>query len=330
MTKNAPKEDKILETPAKNSHFLIYGGIVLLLCLGLCISYDLHQTKEISSKILPQMQAEYEAKIASLHAEVELLEREFNKLNSEHLSLETLSEEYIDEKLAEFEQAILNGAPKTQEEQVLRNNARISALEKTVENLKNNEKALPQEILLGAGAITIRNMAENGENFAYEAEVLQILACENKEYISTIRHFSSQPLQTKNSLIQDFKRLYADLSGSEIKTIGEKQTTEEALKAETWSDAFWNRLKNLVTFKHKKSIKFNVAPDEVYDLVESGNLAAALQKMKTDNKYAMLDYPTLEAWKQNVQNYLDFNNAVDGLLMNTLANLHLKQFERNN
>ena len=332
MTKNSTKEDELLEKPAKNSHFLIYGGIILLLCLGLCISYDLHQTKEISSIILPRMQAEYEAKIADLSAEIELLKRDFHKLNSEHLSLDTLSEKYIDEKLAEFEKNLIKGEPKNQEELVLQNNTRISALEKTVEAIKDNEKNIPQEILLGAGALSIRNMADNGENFAYEAEVLQILACGNQiaeEYIAKIRQFSSQPLQTKSSLIKNFKRIYADLSGTEINSSDNDKSSEDVTEVETWKNAFFARIKNLITFKHKKSVKFEPLPDEVYDLVESGNLFLALQRMQTDKKYAVLNYSALEAWKHDVQNYLEFNSAVEGLLMNTLANIHLKQFERN-
>ncbi len=333
MTKNSPKEDETSEKSAKNLHLPLISGIILLLCLGLCISYDLHQTKEISSMILPQMQAEYEAKIADLSAEVELLKRDFHKLNSEHLSLDTLSEEYIDEKLAKFEEDIINGTPENQKGQVLQNNARINALEKEVAALKDNENNLPQEILLGAGALSIRNMADNGENFAYEAEVLQILACGNQiaeEYISKIRKYSAQPIQTKNSLIKNFKRIYADLSGTEISPAdNDKSSNEDATKVETWKNAFFARIKNLITFKHKKSVKFEPLPDEVYDLVESGNLALALQRMQTDNKYAMLNNSALEAWKHDVQNYLEFNNAVEGLLMNTLANIHLKQFERN-
>ena len=337
MSKNLHEEKKEnpknVETTNKSSSFAIYGALILLVCLGICISYDLHKTKQISSEILPQMQNEYETKIADLNAEFEILQREFNKLKAENLSVEALSEEYVDEKLAEFQKNVLNVVPQTEGGQILQNNAKIAELEKIVADMQNNEQVIPQEILLGAGALTIRSMADNGENFAYEAEVLQIMACGNsvaEEYIEKIRKFAQQPLNNKNSLIKDFKRIYADLRGTEIKTENSAENAEDTTSAETWKNAFFSRLKNLVTFKHKNTVKFEPLPDEVYELVNDGNLALALEKMKTSKKYASLNSPVLEAWVHNVQNYIEFDNAINGLLMNTLAHLHLKQFERQN
>lgn len=333
MIKNVQeKQNNDAKTTGKTSPFLVFSCIILLICLGLCISYDLHKTKQISTEILPQMQADYEAQISELNAEIELLEREFNKLKSEHLSVDALSEEFVDEKLAEFKKSVLNDAPKNADEQILQNNAKIRTLEKTIADLQTQKHIIPQEILLSSGALTIRNMAANGENFAYEAEVLQIMATGNRtaeQYISQIRHFASKPLNNKNSLIKDFKRIYADLSGTEIQNDEEKKN-EDATSAESWKNAFFSRLKNLVTFKHKKTIKFEPTPDEVYELVENGDLAQALARIKTSDKYLSLHSAALEVWMQNTQNYLDFDSAVNGLLMNSLANLHLKQFELKN
>ena len=331
MTKNMEKELKNTPATSKNLHLTAWGGFLLLICLGLCISYDLHQTKLISSEILPQMQADYEAKIADLNAEITILERKFNKLQSEHLSVDALSEEYVDTKLEEFKQSILNATPKTEDEKILQNNTKIAALEKAVVDLQQDEKVVPQEILLAAGALTIRSMAENGENFSYEAEVLQIMAQGNdvaEQYIEKMKTFADKPITNKNALIKDFKRIYADVSGTEIPNRIERG--RPAIKDQSWKDAFLRRLKNMVTFKSKKTaIKFEPQPDEVYDLVENGNLALAIERMKTDNKYVLLQSQVFRAWMYNAQNYLDFNNAVNGLLMNTLAHLHLKQFEHN-
>ena len=329
MTKNVSKEkDDARNETEKNSSFLSFGCIILLICMGLCLSYDLHKTKQISSEILPQMQADYEAQISELNAQIEFLKRDFNKLKTESLSADALSEEYINEKLSEFKNDVLNMAPQNSEEQILQNNAKITALEKAIADLQNKNHLMPQEILLSAGALTIRNMAENGENFAYEAEVLQLMAQGNQtaeQYVSEIRKFSAEPLNTKTSLINKFKSIYADLSGTEIK---DEPKTEDLTNAESWKNAFFTRLKNLVTFKHKKTIKFEPAPDEIYILVENGNLAQALAEIKTSQKYTSLNSSALNIWMQNVQNYLDFNKAVNGLLLNSLAGLHLKQFER--
>lgn len=314
---------------------VIGGTAVLLICIGLCISFDLHQTKEISSDILPKMQADYEAKIANLSAEVELLQREFNKLKSEHLSLDTLSEEYINNKFAEFKQNLTAEIPVDTGEQILRDSSRITALEKIVtdmQNLQKDEQIIPQEILLASGALTLRALAENGEDFTYEAEVMQIMANGNpiaEKYVEEIKNFSTRPLRTKTVLINEFKRIYTALSGTEVNPEPQAPKIEDATSAKSWKEAFFARLKNLVTFKKKTpKVVFEPTPDEVYDLVENGNLALALNKMKTDTKYAALNSPVLEAWKAEVQHYLDFDSAVNGLVMNALAHIHLKQFDK--
>lgn len=330
MIKNIDKKQENFSESQKNSHLIAWGSLILMICLGLCISYDLHQTKIISSEILPQMQADYEAKIAGLNAEIEILERNFNKLQSEHLSVDSLSEEYMDAKLDEFKQTILNSVPKNENEKILQTNAKIAELETAVSDLRQTEQTNPQEVLLAAGVMTIRTMAENGEDFAYEAEILQIMAQGNdvaEQYLEKIRGFSDKPLKNKNALIKDFKRIYANMSGTEVY---DNNTVNQPTNELSWKDAFLNRLKNLITFKPKKpAIKFEALPDEVYDLVEEGNFVLAIERMKTDKKYTMLHSPIFQAWANNAQNYLEFDAAVNGLLMNTLAHLHLKQFEHN-
>lgn len=340
MKKNLENESVDEQNPSscgKKAVFSAFvGGLaVFLICLGLCISFDLHQTKEINSDILPHMQADYDAKIAELNAEIKLLQREFNKLKSEHLSLDTLSEEYIKTKFDEFRQnltaEILNNAG----EQMLRDSARINALEKIVtemQKIQKDEQIIPQEILLASGALTLRSLAENGEDFAYEAEVMQIMAQGNpiaEKYVADIKNFSTRPLRTKTVLINEFKRIYRTLDGTEIAPEAQTPKIENATSAQSWKEAFFARLKNLVTFKKKTpKIVFDPLPDEVYELVENGNLSLALTKMKTDTKYANLNSSVLDAWKTEVQQYLAFDSAVTGLVMNALAHIHLKQFEK--
>ena len=340
MAKNLQKENLTDENEpsyGKKTFYsaLVGGAAILFVCIGLCMSFDLYQTKEINSDVLPQMQTDYETKIAELNAQVELLQREFNKLKTEHLSVDTLSEEYIDAKLTEFKQNLTKEVPTDTGEQILRDSSRITALEKIINDMQKTQKdeqIIPQEILLASGALTLRALAESGEDFTYEAEVMQIMAQGNsiaEKYVEDIKKFSARPLRTKAVLINEFKRIYAGLSGTEVASVTAAPKVENATSAESWKNAFFAKLKNLITLKKKsQKIVFEPAPDEVYNLVENGNLALALAKINTDNKYAALNAPVLEAWKAEVQQCLDFDSAVNGLVMNALAHIHLKQFDK--
>lgn len=340
MTKNLKEEQ--IENNSENcrKNKLLYqsalgGGLILLICMGICVGFDLHQTKVINSEVLPQMQAEYVSRIADLHARIELMQREINKLQSLKTSDNNgLNEKYLDDRLSSFEQELFSKLPNGEGKQILQNNARIAMLEKAFTEMKesqNQENTMPQEVLLASGALTIRSLAENGENFAYEAEILQIMATGNKiaeRYLAEIRRFAANPPLTKNILIKDFKRIYASLGGTEVSRIQtDKQTNEEA----SWKDAFLSRLKSFISFKNKnETIKFEQAPDEVYSLVEDGNLAQALNRLRTDNKYALLNSSAIKVWEQNVQNYLAFDHAVNGLIMNAIAHIRLRQLEHDN
>ena len=49
--------------------------------------------------------------------------------------------------------------------------------------------------------------------------------------------------------------------------------------------------------------------------------------MKTEEKYAKVDSSALQQWQVQTEEYLEFNNAAAGLIMNSIANLHLKEME---
>ena len=72
---------------------------------------------------------------------------------------------------------------------------------------------------------------------------------------------------------------------------------------------------------------FKQKEDEVYALVNEGNLQEALNEMKTEEKYAKIDSSALQQWQNQTEEYLEFNNAATGLIMNSIANLHLKEME---
>ena len=189
------------------------------------------------------------------------------------------------------------------------------------------EVKFSQEMLLANGAIMVRDLAEKGLPFAYEAEVLRILAQGNipaTEYIKVIQRHASSGVKGKNVLISAFNRFYSALNNpkcaeAEVKPTNEKEPT-------TWTEKSIAWLKKVIIRKRKAPLPvFIPQEDRVYELVNSGNLAEALSTMQTDDKYAQINSSFLQKWKVQVQNYLVFESAVSGLIMNALANIHLKE-----
>ena len=184
------------------------------------------------------------------------------------------------------------------------------------------------EVLLAAGALTVRGLAEDGLPFDYETEVLQILAAGNEtalNYIADIKKYAVSGIKGRTMLINEFNKVYADLSRPQINKEIEPEIQE------TWDEALLRRLKELVVFKKredKPAVVFPKTPDEIHQLVNNGDFAEALNKIKTDRKYSDVNSAELNSWILQTQDYLEFEHAINSLIMNSLANLHLKEMER--
>ena len=185
-----------------------------------------------------------------------------------------------------------------------------------------------QEVLLASGALIVRDLAEQGVDFAYEAEVLQILARDNElaeEYTRTVRSFANAGISGKNQLVRKFQKIFAELNGADLKNQSPKEILPENAK---WTDKvmYWLK-KAFIAQKSAKKPVFTPENDEVWDLVNDGSLQAALNTMKASEKYAKMDSVPLEEWKAQVERYVEFNHAISGLIMNALANIRLKEME---
>ena len=184
------------------------------------------------------------------------------------------------------------------------------------------------EVLLAAGALTVKGLAEDGLPFDYETEVLQILAEGNAtalNYISALKKYAVSGIKGRAMLISEFNKVYTDLSRPQI-----NKTTEPEIQ-ETWNEALIRKLKELVVLKkreNKPTLVFPKTPDEIYQLVNNGDFAEALNKIQTDRKYGDINSAELNAWILQTRDYLEFEHSVNGLIMNSLANLHLKEMER--
>ena len=189
------------------------------------------------------------------------------------------------------------------------------------------------EILLASGAMIVRDMAENGLPFEYEAEVLQILAQHNEiaeKYVSQIQKYASSGIKGRASLIRAFNAFYPGLNEAPTTAQTDNDNTQKEATAETpsWQNKIWSWLKKMVVHK-KKAPKpvFTAEQDEVYELVNAGKLAEAVNSLKTSDNYAKIDASVINQWENQVQDYLNFDRAINGLIMNSLANIRLKEME---
>ena len=201
--------------------------------------------------------------------------------------------------------------------------------------LVDKETRMQRELLLGAGTMVIRDLEERGLPFAYEAEVLSIIAQGNEsaeKYIGVIQKYAASGIKGKKMLISEFNSLYPHLSSKNADEALPEEIKEENKEELPWwknvGTSILQWTKNLFASRKTRELPvLEAESDKVFELVNEGDLATALNELNTDDTYSQLMNDSLRQWTYQVRLYLDFDKAVSGLLMNALANLHLKEME---
>ena len=327
MAKIEKKEDIIpvaaenAESKKKQPRQKSYSAIVclvLLLCCAGFVTYNIELTKTLNTDLAAQLATDYDKKINNLKKQLQQQETLINQLQQPSSENLTKSSPLSEEDLQQLAAKIIPLLP--QSEKVYDNAPIVST---------NVPAAVTApEVLLAAGALTVKGLAEDGLPFDYETEVLQILAEGNAtalNYISALKKYAVSGIKGRAMLISEFNKVYADLSRPQI-----NKTTEPEIQ-ETWNEALMRKLKELVVLKkreNKPALVFPKTPDEIHQLVNNGDFAEALNKIQTDRKYGDINSAELNAWILQTRDYLEFEHSINGLIMNSLANLHLKEMER--
>ena len=306
------KEPRPDEPPHKKHH----GGrkfifVIFLLLLGgvAALAMQLEQTKKLNAESLQQMQAAYDAKLEALDARVKGLNREVTALKERPIVEKAagISENQLNQKITALREEMLSYLTQQAPETETKN------ADETAENTDTAEKQAllasefsalaagekkTQEVLLASGAIIVRDLAEQGISFAYEAEVLQILARGNElaeDYVRVMRNFANTDIVGKHQLIRSFDKIFAELNEARTKV-----STEPVKKVETrhWYNSAWEWVKqSIMVRKIEKKPVFTAQNDEVFDLVHEGRLQDALNALKTSEKYSKIDSKPLNVWK---------------------------------
>ena len=87
----------------------------------------------------------------------------------------------------------------------------LTRVDKVENKLDNMAKITDESALILTATVLVKDAAERGGNFVYEAEVLQQLAVKNtnlKEQLQTIYKFANDGIYTKSYLINEFESIY--------------------------------------------------------------------------------------------------------------------------
>lgn len=191
----------------------------------------------------------------------------------------------------------------------------LTRLDKAEAQIGKLTKISDDGALILSATMMVKDTAEKGEPFAYEAEVLDILAKGDAQIsasVAEIVKYAPQGIKSKTALIAEFDALYE-----------EAVAQQKAEFTKTWKDRLNSKLNEIIKVKKTKKDAPEFEEDKLLEkaksLVDEGKFEKAMALLtevgQKDAKTAAL----LNGWLAEAQARLDFDKAVSQISAHSLA-----------
>ena len=194
----------------------------------------------------------------------------------------------------------------------------VTRLENLEKKVNSFGKVSTRGALILTAALLVKDSADSGRPFIYEAEVLRNLAQGTNMQVPAdiISSLSAQGIYSQEALINEFNKLYIV---SEAKKVEEEVKNEhESEKNQDWKAKINEKLSKLVMIEYHGADNDtkDSSQDEVYRMVNEGEIYKASVLMEGNSKYQS---PEFKKWQEEVKAKESFNDALRQIEALTLA-----------
>lgn len=191
----------------------------------------------------------------------------------------------------------------------------LTRMDKAEAQMNKLAKISDDGALILSATMMIKDAAARGEPFAYEAEVLELLAKGDEKIsqpVAEIVKYAAQGIKSKKALAADFDAIYAEVL---------EQQKEEFAK--TWKDRLNSKLNEIIKVKRVKEEKPEFEEDKILEkakkLVDTGKIAKAVSLLdEAQHKDAAAD-AALSSWLSEARVRIEFDRAVSRIATHSLA-----------
>ena len=191
----------------------------------------------------------------------------------------------------------------------------LTRMDKAEAQMNKLAKISDDGALILNATMMIKDAAARGEPFAYEAEVLELLAKGDEKIsqpVAEIVKYAAQGIKSKKALAADFDAIYAEVL---------EQQKEEFAK--TWKDRLNSKLNEIIKVKRVKEEKPEFEEDKILEkakkLVDTGKIAKAVSLLdEAQYKDAAAD-AALSSWLSEARARIEFDRAVSRIATHSLA-----------
>lgn len=326
MAETKSKKENLATVKAKRRTYTQPLTVLILFAAVGVLGYKLwenpqiiNQAKEMFAKAF-DTQDEYQSQINDLKRQMDALNEELGSVRGMALN-PNLTE--VNQKIENVEQIMVNTIKsKADVEAVLGLVVRMDNVEGRVSDLA---KVTDKTALVLTATMLVKDAAEKGGEFVYEAEVLNELAQGNykiADEINQINAAAKSGVLSKSELQSDFAEIFAD-------KYAEKEIAEPM--PEGWKERIYQQVNKVVKVKKlTEEAEEPVFTEEdrswgiINDMVARGEITKAVAILRKPINAEMLKNEDLSEWLKNADAYCAFYDAVNRITANSLAVMKVK------
>ena len=324
MADTKDKKESSENLPIKAHTFGKLTFRVFLIALVLGGGYAFWKNPNLSNDVSAKVKSFFESSNSESEMpqidQVALLRQEVNDLRTQIALMQSLQAQKQDtaalekrfETLEKFNQNVIDS--KADVSIVL---GLLTRLDKVEQQLDVLSKITDQGAVILTATMMVKDAAERGGSFIYEAEVLNQLATDNtqiKPALDVIQKAAVDGIVNDAYLIKSFDDVYSTLL---------KQARQESEK--TWKDRLNSKISEYIKIqKNGEKIPLNQNLqdlDNVKILVNSGNIKKAVVMLSQLSSANLQKEPLLKAWLEKAQAKIAFDEAISQIATYYLAAL---------
>lgn len=320
MSKDSDKKENLATVKAKRrSYTKPLVSLVVVLGVGI-LGYKLwenpkllHQVKEMLFKSEPKVDV-YQPQIDALNQQIRNLQAELSMVRGR---AENPDFSEMNKKIEAMEQVNLNTIKsKADVESVLGLIMRMDKAEGKIDDLA---KVTNKGALTIMGAMLVKDAAERGGEFVYEAEVLNEVTKGNVKIakeMALINKIAVTGIPTKEELQNKFADIYAE----KYAKVAEEVTPKD------WKERIYQQISKIIKIKKtdEKKAKDSFSEEDrawsvVSDFVTKGEIKRAVAIAKKPLNEDMMKNEKFMTWLEMAEVYNNFYDAISRISANTLA-----------
>ena len=193
----------------------------------------------------------------------------------------------------------------------------ITRMDKAEQKLNKILDINDDSALILTGVMLVKDAAERGGRFDYEAEVLNQLAADKpklRSNIVKIENFAKKGIVSERELVEDFAEIYAQIV---------KEQKESGIK--NWKERLNRKINEIVKVKKTNTLETFVEQETelfaIAETVDEGTIKKAVQQLQSSD---FAKDERIKKWLEKAIARIDFEETINELTAYSLAALKVK------